>query len=101
MKRDSFPIPNISLWRALLAHSPYHIIHLFNFRRYKRVLFTNVRFLQELKEETTKISRLKHLLVLLTRLLAITFIVLAFAQPVIPGGDSIRSNLSNPVSVYI
>jgi hypothetical protein len=77
------------------------IIHLFNFRRYKRVLFTNVRFLQELKEETTKISRLKHLLVLLTRLLAIAFIVLAFAQPIIPVGIQAAQNLSNPVSVYI
>ena len=77
------------------------VIHLFNFRRYKKVLFTNVRFLQELKEETTKISRLKHLLVLLTRLLAITFIVLAFAQPIIPVGIQAAQNLSNPVSVYI
>ena len=77
------------------------IIHLFNFRRYKKVLFTNVRFLQELKEETTKISRLKHLLVLLTRLLAIAFIVIAFAQPTIPVGIQAAQNLSNPVSVYI
>lgn len=77
------------------------IIHLFNFRRYKKVLFTNVRFLQELKEETTKISRLKHLLVLLTRLLAIAFIVLAFAQPVIPVGKQAAQNLSEPVSIYI
>jgi hypothetical protein len=77
------------------------IIHLFNFRRYKKVLFTNVRFLQELKEETTRVSRLKHLLVLLTRLLAIAFIVLAFAQPVIPVGTQAAQNLSEPVSIYI
>ena len=77
------------------------IIHLFNFRRYRKVLFTNVRFLQELKEETTKISKLKHLLVLITRLLAITMLVLAFAKPVIPVGTQSAVNLGEPVSIYI
>ncbi|MGV2482393.1 UNVERIFIED_CONTAM: BatA domain-containing protein, partial [Salmonella enterica subsp. enterica serovar Weltevreden] len=35
------------------------IIHLFNFRRYKKVYFTNVRFLKELKQESDSKSRLK------------------------------------------
>jgi hypothetical protein len=60
------------------------LIHLFNFRRYKKVSFTNVRFLKELKEETTKLNKLKHLLILLCRLLAITFLVFAFTKPIIP-----------------
>jgi hypothetical protein len=60
------------------------LIHLFNFRRYKKVSFTNVRFLKELKEETTKLNKLKHLLILICRLLAITFLVFAFTKPIIP-----------------
>ncbi|MBL7927654.1 MAG: BatA domain-containing protein [Bacteroidia bacterium] len=60
------------------------LIHLFNFRRFKKVAFTNVRFLQQLKEETNAQSKLKHLLVLICRILAIVFLVLAFAQPFIP-----------------
>jgi hypothetical protein len=57
------------------------IIHLFYFRRFKKVYFTNVRFLKELKEETSSRSRLRNLLVLLMRILAFLFLVLAFAQP--------------------
>ncbi|MBL0031994.1 MAG: BatA domain-containing protein [Bacteroidetes bacterium] len=60
------------------------IIHLFNFRRFKKIYFTNVRFLKEIKQDTQSKSKLKHLLVLLSRLLALTFLVLAFAQPFIP-----------------
>ncbi len=28
------------------------IIHLFNFRRFRKVYFTNVKFIEELKQET-------------------------------------------------
>ena len=77
------------------------IIHLFNLRRFKRVLFTNVKFLQELKEETTRLSKIKHLLVLASRILAITFLVLAFAQPIIPLAYNSISKAEKVVSVYI
>jgi len=77
------------------------IIHLFNLRRFKRVLFTNVKFLQELKEETTRLSKIKHLLVLASRILAITFLVLAFAQPIIPLANNSNSKAEKVVSVYI
>ncbi|MBL7924119.1 MAG: BatA domain-containing protein, partial [Bacteroidia bacterium] len=88
------------LYGLLILSIPV-IIHLFNFRRYKKVLFTNVRYLQELKEETTRTSRLKHLLVLLMRLLAFSFLVFAFAQPVIPAGQAARRTPDEPVSIYI
>ena len=86
---------------ALAALAIPVIIHLFNFRRFKKVFFTNVRFLKELKEETTNKSRLKHLLVLATRLLAITFLVFAFAQPVIPKNNNQVVKAENAVSVYV
>ena len=60
------------------------VIHLFNFRRFKKIYFTNVKFLKDIKEETTSRSKLKHLLVLLSRILAVSFLVFAFAQPFIP-----------------
>ena len=95
----NFLSPNY-LYGLLLLAIPV-IIHLFNFRRYKKVLFTNVRFLQELKEETTRTSRLKHLLILASRLLAMLFIILAFAQPFIPSGEAGPTNSGEPVSIYI
>ena len=88
------------LW-ALSALSIPVIIHLFNFRRYKTVYFSNVRFLKEVKEETSSRSRLKHLLVLASRLLALLFLVLAFAQPYFPNKKNQLSTGKKFVSVYI
>ncbi len=86
---------------ALSAIAIPIIVHLFNFRRFKRVLFTNVRFLKEVKEETTSQAKLKHLLVLAARILAIVFLVLAFAQPFIPEKGTQLSVGESAVSVFI
>jgi len=89
------------LW-ALSCISIPIIIHLFNFRKFKKVFFTNVRFLKEVKEETQSKSRIKHLLVLLCRIAALAMLVLAFAQPYIPMGKSgMVSDKNKIISVYI
>ena len=77
------------------------IVHLFNFVRYKKIYFSNVRFLKEVKEETQSRSRLKHLLILAARLLAIFFLVFAFAQPFIPAKNAIVKEGTKAVSIYI
>jgi len=86
---------------ALSALSIPIIIHLFNFRRFRKILFTNVRFLQEIKQDTRSRSRLKHLLILLSRLLAVTFLVLAFAQPLIPSSKAVVTAGTKDVSIFI
>ncbi len=86
---------------ALLALSIPVIIHLFNFRKFKKVYFTNVRFLTEIQQETKSKSRLKHLLVLFSRMLAILFMVLAFAQPYIPLDNITVDKSEKLVGIYI
>ena len=76
------------------------IIHLFYFRRFKKVYFTNVRFLKEVKEETSNRQKLRNLLVLLMRCLAIAALVLAFAQPFIPRSSSVKKG-EKAVSVFV
>jgi Aerotolerance regulator N-terminal len=76
------------------------IIHLFYFRRFKRVYFTNVRFLKEVKEETSNRQKLRNLLVLLMRCLAIAAMVLAFAQPFIPLSSAVKKG-ERGVSVFV
>ncbi len=76
------------------------IIHLFNFKKYKKVYFTNVQFLKELKQESDSKSKLKELLILLMRILAITCLVIAFAQP-FTKGNSPAAQGEKAVSVYI
>ncbi|UXP34013.1 BatA domain-containing protein [Reichenbachiella agarivorans] len=74
------------LW-GLLALSIPIIVHLFNFRKAKLVKFSNVRFLNTVKKKSSSKLQLKHLLILLCRLAFIFFLVLAFAQPFIPGQE--------------
>lgn len=77
------------------------LVHLFNFRRYKKVYFSNVDLLQQLQSETKKQSQLRQLLVLLARILAIVFLVLAFAQPILPKGDGTVKKGMEYISVYV
>jgi Aerotolerance regulator N-terminal len=76
------------------------LIHLFYFRRFKTVYFTNVRFLKEVKEETASRSRLRNLLVLLMRCLALAMLVLAFCQPFIPLGKNVKKG-DQSISIFI
>ena len=87
------------LW-ALLALAIPIIIHLFYFRRFKKVFFTNVKFLKEVKEETSARSRLRNLLTLLMRLGAMAALVLAFAQPFQPVDTAVKKG-QKAVSVYV
>ncbi|HOX76813.1 MAG TPA: BatA domain-containing protein [Bacteroidales bacterium] len=89
------------LW-GLAAVSIPVIIHLFNFRQFRKVYFTNVRFLDELKQQTRRQSQLRHLLVMISRMLAIASLVLAFARPYIPVEKEMTPPQAvNQVSIYI
>ena len=88
------------LW-ALTATAIPVIVHLFNFRKFRRVLFPNVAFLQEIKQQTQSKSQLRHLLILLSRILAVVALVLAFAQPFIPREGSQVTEEQRAISLYI
>ena len=71
------------LWALSLVAIPV-LIHLFNFQKLKKISFTNVRWLEEIKVTSSRTRNLKHLLILASRILAIAFLVLAFSQPILP-----------------
>ncbi len=87
------------LWALLTLAIPI-IIHLFYFRRYKTVFFTNVQFLKEVKEQTAARSRIKHLLTLLMRLGALGALVFAFAMPFIPAKQQTGAEGARDVSIF-
>ncbi|MEM1321769.1 MAG: BatA domain-containing protein [Bacteroidota bacterium] len=87
------------LW-ALAALAIPIIIHLFFFRRFKKVYFTNVRFLKEVKEETSARRKLRNLLTLLMRLAALAMLIFAFAQPFIPQDVEVKTG-QKAVSIFI
>ncbi|PHI19113.1 hypothetical protein CEQ90_14465 [Lewinellaceae bacterium SD302] len=88
------------LWALALLAVPI-IIHLFYFRRFRKVYFSNVKFLKEVKEETSMRSRLRNLLVLLARCLALAGLVFAFAQPFLPAENQNVLRGRKSVSVYV
>lgn len=67
------------------------IIHLFQLRKFQKVEFTNVAFLKRVTIETRKSSQIKKWLILLTRLLLLASIVLAFAQPFTSNYDNFKT----------
>lgn len=70
------------LWGLLVVCIPV-VVHLLQLRRPRRVLFTNIGFIQEIELKDGR-RRLQDLLVLALRVITLTFLVLAFCQPFIP-----------------
>ena len=73
------------------------IIHLFQLRKFERENFTNVKFLKKLSQQTRKSSRLKKWLVLAARLLILTSIIFAFAQPYFPSENPEEDNIETVI----
>ncbi len=57
------------------------LVHLFQLQKFVKTPFTNVAFLQKLVQQTRKSSRIKKWLILATRLLLFSAIIIAFSQP--------------------
>lgn len=85
---------------ALAALAIPIIIHLFHFRRIRTVYFTNVKFLKAVKDESSQRRKLRDLLVLIARCLAVAMLVFAFAQPFIPKGGDVKKG-NHAVSIYL
>jgi hypothetical protein len=75
------------------------LVHLFQLRRFKKEFFTNVRFLKELSIQTRKSSKIKKWLLLATRLVLLSFIIIAFAQPFFKAKDA--KNSSNEMYIVL
>ncbi|MBP5327923.1 MAG: BatA and WFA domain-containing protein [Bacteroidales bacterium] len=86
---------------GLVAMAIPVIVHLFNFRRYKKIFFSNVEKLEEMQSETRRQSTLRQILIMVARMLAIAFLALAFAQPVIKRSDKTIRAGRNDVAIFI
>jgi len=93
----SFNYPSF-LWALTVLAIPI-IIHLFNFRKTTRIYFSSIRFLKQVKQETTQKRKLKKYLVLASRLLFLFFLVIAFAQPFLPAREQITAQKN--IAIYL
>ena len=88
------------LW-ALSALTLPVLVHLFSFRRHRKVQFSQTAFLREVRQESRSRNRIRHWLVLLMRLLALACIILAFAEPVREASAGAANSGAKSVSVYL
>jgi hypothetical protein len=71
------------LWFLFLLVIPI-LVHLLQLQKWKVEYFTNVKLLQQLQLQSQKSSQLKKWLLLFSRLLLLTAIILAFTKPFFP-----------------
>lgn len=88
------------LWSLFALAIPI-IIHLFNFRRYKTLYFSSLKFIKQVDQQTKSTKKLKHLLLLFLRLFALACLIFAFAQPFIPVESSSESGGKPVLAIYI
>jgi len=74
-----FKYPEL-LWGLFLLLIPI-FIHLFQLRKFKKTPFTNVKLLQKVVAKSRRSNTLKKWLLLFTRMLLLTALIIAFAQP--------------------
>jgi len=74
------------LW-GLTAIAVPVIVHFFNLQRPKLILFSNVAFVKEVKKTVVKKVKFQQWLLLLLRILAISALVMAFANPIWVGDN--------------
>lgn len=86
---------------GLLAIAIPIAVHLFNFRRYRKVYFSNTRYLTMLQSETRRQSKLRRRLLLACRIIAIAMIALTFAQPTITPKEQKVSTGMSAVTVFV
>ena len=94
----TFERPEI-LFFLLLLIIPI-LIHLFNLNKYKKVYFSNIQLLRKIKTEKKHISNLKKLILLLSRLILLSALILAFAKPFM-NNKSHTENTYEKISIYI
>ena len=87
------------LWLLFFLLIPI-IIHLFHFRRHKTLFFPSLKFLKYVQQEQKSTQKLKHLLVLFSRLFALACLIICFAQPFI-GTSKSNSAGKSVLAIYI
>lgn len=86
-----FTFLNSSILLGLIAASIPLIIHLITRQKVKKVLFSSLFFLRELRTQKIRRIKIRQILLLIIRTLIILLLILAFARP------TLKSNLAQSI----
>lgn len=94
---------NPTLLIGLIAGAIPIIIHLITQQRARVVAFSTLRFLKELKTQQIRRLKIKQILLLLLRTLALLFLAFAFARPTLKGrlGSDVHSSAQTSAVLII
>jgi hypothetical protein len=73
------------------------LIHLFNLRKYKTVMFPHTRFLKNIQLNSQKQSQVRYKALLAMRLLFLALLIMAFAQPFV--NDASKQNSADRTQI--
>lgn len=88
-----------ALWALFLLVLPV-LIHLFSFKKFKQVEFSDIRLLKSIHSSGVAKKNLQSLLVLLSRVLMLACLIFTFAQP-IKQLDGFNAGHAKVVSIYV
>jgi len=86
---------------ALIAVAIPILLHLLNLQKVQKLEFSTLMFLKEIQKSRFRRIRIKHLLLLIIRMLIIIFLVVAFADPLLKGYSSNGSNTRKLGIIYL
>lgn len=90
----------IFLWASFAIAIPI-IVHLFNFRRPKRIQFSDISLVKEVRKSVVRRLRLRQWLLLLARCLAILALVFVFANPVFRSEGAAQAQGSSSIAIML
>lgn len=88
------------LWALLLNIIPI-FIHLFNYQKHETIYFSDVTLFKDIEEKTKKRSQLKNILLLLSRILLVSAVVLAFCFPFKENNETNNYKNLNKIGIYL
>ena len=88
------------LWALLLNIVPI-FIHLFNLQKHETIYFSDVSLLKSIEQKTKRKSQLKNILLLISRILLVSSLVIAFCFPYKKGDQLDTFKDLNKVGIYI
>ena len=90
---------NYSIFYYLFLLAIPVIIHLFNFRKHKKLLFSSTYFLKEINKKNKTTYQIRRWIVLFNRIIIITLIITAFTLPFLKKENNIKE--LEKICIYI
>ena len=88
------------LWALLLNIVPI-FIHLFNYQKHETIYFSDITLFKNIEEKTKKRSQLKNLLVLISRMLILSSVILAFCLPYKKANKITNDQNQSKIGIYL